>query len=55
MIDCATHSVTTSASVTMRLAFVPGLGSRSSAVQNTAMSSRSRSASIEAPRVGAGT
>jgi hypothetical protein len=45
--------VTTSASVTIRRAFPGRSGRRSSAVQNTAMSSRSRSASIEAlPWVG---
>jgi hypothetical protein len=45
---CATHSVTTSASVTIRLAFFLQRGRRSSAVQNTTVSSRSRSASIVA-------
>jgi hypothetical protein len=44
----AMHSVTTSASVILRLAFAARLGRRSSAVQNTAISSRSRSATIEA-------
>src|SRR4051812_13930620 len=47
----ATHSVMTSASVILRLAFLARLGRRSSAVTNTAMSSRSRSASIVAPLV----
>src|SRR5215207_10614750 len=51
MIACATQSVTTSASVILRLAFSARQGRRSSAVQNTAMSSRSRSASIVAPGV----
>jgi len=41
--------VTTSASVKLRRAFFLALGRRSSAVQNTVMSSRSRSASIVAP------
>src|SRR4051794_31764604 len=50
MIACATARVTTSASVTLRLAFLALLGRRSSAVQNTAMRSKSRSASIVAPR-----
>ena len=49
MIACATASVTTSASVRIRLAFFAGSGRRSSAVQNTAISNRSRSASIVAP------
>ena len=51
MTACATASVTTSASVTLRLAFLARSGRRSSAVANTAVSSRSRSASIVAPRV----
>jgi hypothetical protein len=49
MIDCATQSVTTSASVKLLRAFPGFLGRRSSAVQNTEVSSRSRSASIVAP------
>ena len=48
MIAWATASVTTSASVTLRLAFFGLSGRRSSAVANTAISSRSRSASIVA-------
>jgi hypothetical protein len=51
MIAWATASVTTSASVTLRLAFFLRHGRRSSAVANTAVSSRSRSASIVAPWV----
>src|SRR5436189_1395522 len=51
MIACATQSVTTSASVILRRAFSAPQGRRSSAVQNTAISSRSRSASIVAPWV----
>src|SRR5512144_2966455 len=48
----ATASVTTSASVTLRLALLRLQGRRSSAVANTAVSNRSRSASIVAlPRV----
>jgi len=47
----ATHSVMTSASVILRLAFFARMGRRSSAVTNTAVSSRSRSASIVAPLV----
>src|SRR5215216_3288360 len=50
MIACATASVTTSASVTLRLAFFSREGRRSSAVANTAVRSKSRSASIVAPR-----
>src|SRR5438132_1301712 len=46
MIACATASVTTSASVTIRLAFLAGSGRKSSAAQNTEISNRSRSASI---------
>ena len=52
MIAWATHSVTTSASVTLRAAFCLLSGRRSSAVTNTVVSSWSRSASIEAPWVG---
>jgi hypothetical protein len=48
MIDCATQRGTTSASVNLRRAFFFLSGRRSSAVQNTAVSSRSRSASIVA-------
>src|SRR4051812_46199778 len=48
MIDCATQRVTTSASVNLLLAFFFLTGRRSSAVQKTAVSSRSRSASIVA-------
>src|SRR5215212_8215428 len=48
MIAWATASVTTSASVTLRRAFLLRHGRRSSAVANTAVSSRSRSASIVA-------
>src|SRR5215217_7256165 len=51
MIAWATASVTTSASVTLRLAFLARSGRRSSAVANTAVRSKSRSASIVAPRV----
>jgi hypothetical protein len=40
MIACATHSVTASASVILRLAFSARSGRRSSAVHNTAISSR---------------
>src|SRR3954464_963710 len=47
----ATHSVMTSASVILRRAFFARLGRRSSAVTNTAVSRRSRSASIVAPWV----
>ncbi len=46
MIDCATQRVTTSASVSLLRAFFFLSGRRSSAVQNTAVSNRSRSASI---------
>ena len=49
MITCATASVTTSASVTIHRAFLARSGRRSSAVQKTAVRSRSRSASIVAP------
>ncbi len=49
MIDCPTQRVTTSASVSLLLAFFLPSGRRSSAVQKTAVSSRSRSASVEAP------
>lgn len=48
MIDCATQRVTTSASVSLLRAFFLLSGRRSSAVQNTAVSNRSRSASIVA-------
>src|SRR5215218_9636895 len=51
MIAWATASVTTSASVTLRLAFLARSGRRSSAVANTAVRSKSRSASIVAPWV----
>ena len=44
----ATQRVATSASVRLRRAFFAFSGRRSSAVQNTAVSSRSRSASIVA-------
>src|SRR5437762_7091063 len=48
MIAWATASVTTSASVTVRLALLRRQGRRSSAAAKTAVSSRSRSASIVA-------
>jgi hypothetical protein len=51
MIAWATQSVTTSASVTLRAAFFRRSGRRSSAVTNTVVSSRSRSASIVASKV----
>ena len=51
MIAWATQSVTTSASVTLLAAFFGRCGRRSSAVTNTVVSSRSRSASIVASMV----
>jgi len=45
----ATQRVTTSASVTLLRAFFLASGRKSSAVQNTAVSSRSRSAGIAVP------
>jgi len=53
MIGCATRGVTASASLTLRAALFWRSGSRSSAVTNTVLSSRSRSASTRGPhRVG---
>ena len=50
MIACATHRVTTSASIKIRLAFFAGSGRMISSAKNTAISNRSRSASIVPPR-----